>query len=93
MLPVIATTPGWVDVRLAQRPNGSTAWLPAGDVTLSRTPYRIVIDAATTELALYDAGRLVPSPRRKRTRSCKTVAFELITLSAATERARTIRCT
>ena len=59
VLPVIAVTPGWVDVRLAQRPNGSTAWLPDSDVTLGRTPYRIVINAATTQLALYDAGRLV----------------------------------
>ena len=59
VLPVIATSPGWVQVRLAERPNGSTAWLPDGDVTLGRTPYRIVINAATTQLALYDAGRLV----------------------------------
>ena len=59
VLPVIATRPGWVQVRLAQRPNGSTAWLPAGDVTLGRTPYRIVVSDATTRLALYDDGRLV----------------------------------
>jgi hypothetical protein len=59
VLPVIATSPGWVQVRLAQRPNGSTAWLPDGDVTLGGTPYRIVINAATTRLALYDNGRLV----------------------------------
>jgi lipoprotein-anchoring transpeptidase ErfK/SrfK len=59
VLPVIATSPGWVQVRLAERPNGSTAWLPDGDVTLGRTPYRIIINAATTQLALYDAGRLV----------------------------------
>jgi lipoprotein-anchoring transpeptidase ErfK/SrfK len=59
VLPVIATSPGWVQVRLAQRPNGSTAWLPDGDVTLGGTPYRIVINAATTGLALYDNGRLV----------------------------------
>jgi lipoprotein-anchoring transpeptidase ErfK/SrfK len=59
VLPVIATSPGWVQVRLAQRPNGSTAWLPDGDVTLGGTPYRIVISAATTRLALYDNGRLV----------------------------------
>jgi lipoprotein-anchoring transpeptidase ErfK/SrfK len=59
VLPVIATSPGWVQVRLAQRPNGSTAWLPDGDVTLGSTPYRIVINAATTRLALYDNGRLV----------------------------------
>jgi lipoprotein-anchoring transpeptidase ErfK/SrfK len=59
VLPVIATRPGWVRVRLAQRPDGSTAWLPASDVTLSSTPYRIVVDLATTRLALYDRGRLV----------------------------------
>jgi lipoprotein-anchoring transpeptidase ErfK/SrfK len=59
VLPVIATSPGWVQVRLAQRPNGSTAWLPDSDVTLGSTPYRIVINATTTQLALYDNGRLV----------------------------------
>jgi lipoprotein-anchoring transpeptidase ErfK/SrfK len=59
VLPVIATRPGWVRVRLAQRPDGSTAWLPAKDVRLSSTPYRIVVDLATTKLALYDRGRLV----------------------------------
>jgi hypothetical protein len=59
VLPVIATRPGWVEVRLAQRPNGSTAWVPAGDVTLGSTPYRIVIDLTTTHLSLYDDGRLV----------------------------------
>jgi lipoprotein-anchoring transpeptidase ErfK/SrfK len=59
VLPVIAATPGWVEVRLAQRPNESTAWLPASDVTLSTTPYEIVVDLATTKLSLFDHGRLV----------------------------------
>jgi len=59
VLPVIAAKPGWVEVRLAQRPDGSTAWLPASDVTLSTTPYEIVVDLATTKLSLYDDGRLV----------------------------------
>ncbi len=59
VLPVIATSPGWVEVRLAQRPNGSTAWLPDSYVALGSTPYRIVINAATAWLALYDNGRLV----------------------------------
>jgi lipoprotein-anchoring transpeptidase ErfK/SrfK len=59
VLPVIAARPGWVQVRLAQRPNGSTAWLRSADVTLGRTPYRIVVDTAATRLALYDQGRLV----------------------------------
>ena len=58
VLPVIATRPGWVRVRLAQRPDGSTAWLPPGDVALSSTPDRIVVNLATTRLALYDHGRL-----------------------------------
>lgn len=60
-LPVIGTRPGWVEVRLAQRPNGSTAWVLASDVTLASTPYRIVIDLATTHLMLYRAGQLVMS--------------------------------
>jgi lipoprotein-anchoring transpeptidase ErfK/SrfK len=59
VLPVIATGAGWVRVRLAQRPNESSAWLPASHVTLSSTPYRIVISLPTTRLALYDRGRLV----------------------------------
>jgi L,D-transpeptidase catalytic domain len=61
VLPVIATRPGWVEVRLAQRPNGSTAWVPAGDVALGSTPYRIVIDLRSTHLSLYEDGRLVLS--------------------------------
>jgi lipoprotein-anchoring transpeptidase ErfK/SrfK len=59
VLPVITTRPGWVRVRLAQRPNGSSAWLPASDVTLSSTPYRIVSNLPATRLALYDRNRLV----------------------------------
>jgi lipoprotein-anchoring transpeptidase ErfK/SrfK len=59
VLPVVATRPGWVQVRLAQRPNGSTAWLPASDVTLGRTPYRIVVNNTTARLALYERGHLV----------------------------------
>ena len=77
VLPVIATSPGWVRVRLAQRPNGSTAWLPDSDVTLGRTPYRIVINATTTQLALYDNGRLVFSaPAGVGTREDPTPAGE-----------------
>ena len=59
VLPVVGTAPGWVQVRLPQRPNGSTAWVPASDVKLSSTPYVIVIDLATTRLSLYDHGRRV----------------------------------
>ena len=58
-LPVVATRRGWVQVRLAQRPNGSTAWVTASDVKLSTTPYRIVINLATTHLTLYKDDRMV----------------------------------
>jgi lipoprotein-anchoring transpeptidase ErfK/SrfK len=60
-LPVIATRPGWLEVRLAQRPNEATAWIPSAGVALSSTPYRIVIDLATMHLSLYDRGNLVMS--------------------------------
>jgi lipoprotein-anchoring transpeptidase ErfK/SrfK len=59
VLPVLAAKPGWVKVRLAQRPNQSTAWLPAADVRLSSTPYRIVVNLKTMRLALYYHGRRV----------------------------------
>jgi lipoprotein-anchoring transpeptidase ErfK/SrfK len=59
VLPVVAAKPGWVEVRLAQRPNESTAWVPASDVTLSKTPYEIVVNLATTRLSLYENGQLV----------------------------------
>jgi lipoprotein-anchoring transpeptidase ErfK/SrfK len=59
VLPVLGTAPGWVRVRLAQRPDGSTAWLPARDVKLSSTPYVIVINLASTRLSLYEHGRRV----------------------------------
>jgi lipoprotein-anchoring transpeptidase ErfK/SrfK len=59
VLPVLASKPGWVEVRLAQRPNQSTAWLPVTDVRLSSTPYRIMIDLKTMRLALYKYGKRV----------------------------------
>jgi lipoprotein-anchoring transpeptidase ErfK/SrfK len=58
-LPVFATRPGWVQVGLPQRPNGSKAWVPAKDVKLGMTPYRIVINLATTHLTLYKGGKQV----------------------------------
>jgi len=58
-LPVIAKRSGWVDVRLAQRPNESTAWVRDTDVSLTSTPFQIVINLATTHLYLYRGGKLV----------------------------------
>jgi lipoprotein-anchoring transpeptidase ErfK/SrfK len=59
VLPVISQQPGWVEVRLAQRPNESTAWVPAADVSLASDSYHVVIDLRTTHLQLYDGGQVV----------------------------------
>jgi hypothetical protein len=55
-LPVVEQRPGWLRVRLAQRPNGSTGWLRRADVGLATSPYRIEIDALSARLRLYDHG-------------------------------------
>jgi lipoprotein-anchoring transpeptidase ErfK/SrfK len=59
VLPVIATEPGWLKVRLPGRPNGSTAWIRSARVRLTMTPYRIVINLATEHLTLYEYGDVV----------------------------------
>jgi lipoprotein-anchoring transpeptidase ErfK/SrfK len=56
-LPVIGQQPGWFRVRLVTRPNGSTAWVRAADVTITATPYRIVVDLASEHLRLYRLGK------------------------------------
>ncbi len=61
ILPVLAQKAGWVDVRLAPRPNGSMAWVRRSDVSFSYTPWSIVVDTATTHLYLYNDGKLVTS--------------------------------
>lgn len=58
-LPVIDQRPGYLRVRLAQRPNESTAWIKSDGVQLVTTAYRIVITLATRHLALYRDGKLV----------------------------------
>jgi hypothetical protein len=59
ILPVIAQQPGWLEVRLAQRPNESTAWVLARDVTLSTTRYAIALRLASMRLSLYKNGQQV----------------------------------
>jgi lipoprotein-anchoring transpeptidase ErfK/SrfK len=56
-LPVVGRQPGWFRVRLVTRPNGSTAWVRAADVTITATPYRIVVNLAAEHLRLYRLGK------------------------------------
>jgi hypothetical protein len=58
-LPVIGQQPGWFRVRLVTRPNGSTAWVRAADVTIAATPFRIVISLAAEHLRLYRLGKQI----------------------------------
>jgi lipoprotein-anchoring transpeptidase ErfK/SrfK len=53
-LPVITTWPGWLEVRLAQRPNESTTWVQEQDVTLASTPYYLILNLATEHLTEYE---------------------------------------
>ncbi|HEX4434795.1 MAG TPA: L,D-transpeptidase [Acidimicrobiales bacterium] len=55
-LPVITTEPGWLYVRLAQRPNGGTIWVRQSDVTLSSTSYYIIVNLTTMHLQVFDNG-------------------------------------
>jgi L,D-transpeptidase catalytic domain len=59
ILPVIAQRPGWDEVRLAQRPNQSVAWVPAADVSLATDPYHLVVNLTTMHLQLFDHGQQV----------------------------------
>ncbi len=58
-LPVIGQKTGWVRVRLATRPNGSTAWLRTAHLTFSQTPYRIVVNLTTMHLQMRESGRVL----------------------------------
>ena len=49
----------WLKVRLPARPNGSTGWVRAGDVTVTRVPYRIEISTGAHELRVYKSGELL----------------------------------
>jgi hypothetical protein len=57
--PVIGQRPGWYRIRLATRPNGSTAWVRASDVTITRTPYQIEVSLATRHLRLLRSGQVI----------------------------------
>lgn len=53
--------PGWLQVYLPQRPNGSTGWVPADSVTTSTDPYSVVISMPSHTLTVYKSGAKVES--------------------------------
>ncbi|RJL34647.1 L,D-transpeptidase [Bailinhaonella thermotolerans] len=61
VLLVRETAGAWLRVLLPVRPNGSTGWVRAADVTLSRTAYRVEIDAKGFRFTVRHGGRAVRS--------------------------------
>lgn len=57
-LPVIAEQPGWVQVLLPSRPNGSTGWLPATGLDRAVTPYLVRVHLRSLSMELLNQGRL-----------------------------------
>ncbi len=51
--PVLDVQGGWVQLRLESRPNGATGWVALSNLTLSTTPYRIVISICQRSLTLF----------------------------------------
>jgi lipoprotein-anchoring transpeptidase ErfK/SrfK len=49
------STPGWVEVLLPVRPNGSTGWVRRADVTLAPTTYRIKVELGARRVTVTDA--------------------------------------
>ncbi len=54
--PVIGQRGSWFQVRLPERPNGSTAWVRSKDVKLTTSAYRIVVHRDQASLTLYKDG-------------------------------------
>jgi lipoprotein-anchoring transpeptidase ErfK/SrfK len=61
VLAVIDRVPGWLEVELPVRPNGSEGWIPAATASLTETSYRVAINLESRVLTVSDAGRMVLS--------------------------------
>lgn len=57
---VISSIDGpWLEVLLPVRPNGTTGWIEASEVDLSRNPYRIEIDTGDRRLVVRERGEVI----------------------------------
>jgi lipoprotein-anchoring transpeptidase ErfK/SrfK len=59
VLRVIGRVPGWLEVELPMRPNGSRGWIPAATARLSETNYRVVVNVESRTLTVTNGGRTV----------------------------------
>lgn len=58
-LPVIAEEPGWVQVLLPSRPNGSTGWLQSDGLKRATSPYLIRVHLRSLSMELFQHGQLL----------------------------------
>lgn len=58
-LPVIAEQPGWVQVLLPSRPNGSIGWLRSDGLERARTPYLVRVHLRSFSMELFRNDRLL----------------------------------
>jgi lipoprotein-anchoring transpeptidase ErfK/SrfK len=56
---VVRTQGKWIQVRVPQRPNGSTGWILASSVTLANLSYSLQVSVASKTLSLYNNDVLV----------------------------------
>jgi RNA polymerase sigma factor (sigma-70 family) len=53
VLLVVDERPGWLQVLLPVRPNGSTGWVRTGDVSVTSHDFRIVVELAAHRITAY----------------------------------------
>jgi lipoprotein-anchoring transpeptidase ErfK/SrfK len=56
---VKSRTPGWEQVRLPVRPNGSTGWVRDGAVTLALDPYRVQVSIGKHLITVWKGNRKI----------------------------------
>ena len=54
-------SPGWVEVLLPVRPNGSTGWVKSTDVTVTPNPFAIKIELGAHKITVTNADKIIYS--------------------------------
>lgn len=58
-LRVVASQGDWLQVQMAERPNGVTGWIRSAEVETSVAPYRILVERCARRMTVFQAGRVV----------------------------------
>jgi hypothetical protein len=55
-MPILEERGTWLRIMMPERPNGLTAWVQAGQVIRSTSPWRVVVDLSETRVTVYKDG-------------------------------------